>query len=360
MTTRFSIFIPVWNDRCWLPRAIESVLAQTYPEWELIIGDNASDEDLASVVAQYPDRRVIYHRWPVHTGIYENFNRTALLCRYEWVQLLSADDRLYPHCLERLAERIASVPEDGARLAMVLGAARRVDPAGGSADRRYYGTQPVKAVPPGLYDARAWLALMAAPGIPPWNMGAVAVARRVVQESGFFRPEVGVCSDNELAIRAAAYGQVAYIAEPLMEYTVRPGSDVGGRFFANLAGGDPRTPMAAAYEWGLAAHLARRPVTAAERAAVAAAIACSYIERAGQHRVQPGGRGRFAALCDVLRAVQHHPRVLLEPEWALRAVAAILAPRAAIIWAREWLRARRHPRPAAALPCASGNNGAAA
>lgn len=344
MDARFTVFIPVWNDCRWLPCAIESVLAQTYPAWELIIGDNASSEDLASIAARYGDSRIVYHRWPTHTGIYENFNRTALLGRYEWVQLLCADDRLYPHCLERLAEGIARASAGGEPPVMVLGAARHIDPDGRAADRPYYGTQPVKVVAAGIYDDAAWLALMASPGLPPWNMGAVAVARRVIQESGgFFRPEVGVCSDHELAIRAAAYGRVVYIDEPLMAYTVRSGSDVSGRFFANRLRGDPRTPMAAALEWGLAAHAARRMVAPHERAAVAAAIARSYIERAGQHRVQPGGRGRPAALRDLGRALLHAPRVLLEPEWALRAVAALLARRGAIIWAREWLRARRHP-----------------
>src|SRR5215471_5386343 len=101
---RISVFIPVWNEAAWLPRAIESVVQQTYPHWELIIGDNASDDDLAAVAARFPDDRIRYHRWTGHTSIFENFNRTMLLCRNEWVQLLCADDRILPHCLATLAE----------------------------------------------------------------------------------------------------------------------------------------------------------------------------------------------------------------------------------------------------------------
>ena len=88
-----SIFIPVWNDARWLPGAIESVLGQTYPHWELIIGDNASDDDLQAIVAGYSDARVRYHRWSTHTPAYENQNRTWTLCRYAWSQLLCADGR---------------------------------------------------------------------------------------------------------------------------------------------------------------------------------------------------------------------------------------------------------------------------
>jgi glycosyltransferase involved in cell wall biosynthesis len=58
MTARFSVFIPVWNDARWLPGAIESLLAQTHADWELIIGDNASTEDIEGIVAGYADDRI--------------------------------------------------------------------------------------------------------------------------------------------------------------------------------------------------------------------------------------------------------------------------------------------------------------
>src|SRR6476659_9334255 len=123
---RFSIFIPVWNGARWIPRAIRSLLEQTYPHWELVIGDNASDDDLCAIVKQFTDPRIRYHRWSEHTEIFENYNRTMQLCRFEWIQLLCCDDRLLPACLERLAGRIAAATQTN-RLAMVIGAARRVD-----------------------------------------------------------------------------------------------------------------------------------------------------------------------------------------------------------------------------------------
>lgn len=44
-----SVFIPVWNDTSWLPRAIQSVVQQSHADWELVIGDNASTEDVEAV-----------------------------------------------------------------------------------------------------------------------------------------------------------------------------------------------------------------------------------------------------------------------------------------------------------------------
>ena len=65
----------------------------------------------------------------------------------------------------------------------------------------------------------------------------MAVARDVVHESGgYFRPEVGLSSDVEMEFRAAAYGDVVYVDNPLLDFTVRPDSDGPGRLDQPIAG----------------------------------------------------------------------------------------------------------------------------
>ncbi len=348
----FSIFIPVWNDQCWLGGAIESVLAQSYPDWELVIGDNASDEDLRSVVEAYTDPRIRYYRWPTHTDLFANFNRTMQLCAGDWLQLLSADDRLQPLCLARMAEVIAAA-EQPRRLAAVITACRRVSPAGEPAALQYYGSQPVMEVAGGRYDAAGWLRLLAGPGLPPWNIGSVAISREVLAEmGGFFRAEVGLCADHDVTLRAAAYGDVYYIDEPLLNYTVRGDSDGHARFHQNRERGERATPMGAALLSGLAAHEARRTVTAVERRAVLAGVARLHLRRAGQHRILPGGRGRRGALADIGRAFQYSPETVLTPEQLLICLGAVFAPRGAIAWVSRNLAARRWQ--ARRAPCSTG------
>lgn len=337
---RFSVFIPVWNDTRWLPGAIESVVAQTYPNWELVIGDNASSEDIAGVVARYGDPRIRYHRWETHTDIFENFNRTALLCQNEWIQFLGADDRLRPQCLERMAEALANVAVER-RIAMVLTACRRVDPEGRSADRAWYGSKPRIPVTEGVYDAEEWLQVITSDGNPPWNVGSVAVARTVIEESGgYFRPDVGLSSDVEMEFRASAYGDVVYVAEPLLDFTVRSDSDGSKRLWVNRARGDSRTVLGAALLSGLSVHEHRRLVTTRERARVHAAVARSHLQRAAQHRVLPAGLGRRAALRDVWNALLRSPRTVLTPFNLAYSVAAIAAPRRALEIAQRRLSSR--------------------
>lgn len=342
VAARFSVFIPVWNDAEWLGGAIESVLRQSYPNWELVIGDNASDDDLAAIVRAYDDPRIYYHRWPAHTDLFANFNRTMGLCHGDWLQLLSADDRLRPPCLERMAAAGACAGDGSRRLAALITGCRRVEADGRPAERRYYGSQPVMRVHGGCYDAAGWLRLLSSPGLPPWNIGSVAIARDVLDEmGGFFRAEVGLCADHDVTLRAAAYGDVWYIDEPLLDYTVRGDSDGHARFLRNRERGEKATPMGAALLSALAVHEALRPVSATERREVLAGVARLHLRRAGQHRILPGGRGRRGALADVVRALQLSPRTALAPSQLAICLGAVFAPRLAIAFVSRGLAARR-------------------
>ena len=343
---RFSVFIPVWNDTVWLPGAIDSVLAQDYPHWELIVGDNASDADVGEVVARYDDPRIRYHRFTTHVPIDENFNRTALLATNEWVQLLCADDRIRPTCMSRLAESItrASTADNGDRRpALALTACRRVFPNGEPADRVWYGSKPKLPAETGIYTAERWFRLLMQDGQPPWNAGSMALARSVIEESGgFFRPEVGLSCDVEMVLRASAYGDVVYVDEPLLDFTVRSDADNAIRLWANRAKGGEHTPSGAAILAALRVHEHRRAVTPAERRAALAAVARSHLQRAAQHRVLTDGLGRRGAIRDVLRAARYSPRTLASPYHLGYATAAVLLPKPLLQTFQRWLAAR-HP-----------------
>jgi glycosyltransferase involved in cell wall biosynthesis len=343
MTTPISIFIPVYNDARWLPGAIDSVIAQGHSDWEIVVGDNASTEVIEPIVLAYGDQRIRYQRWDTHVPIDENFNRTAFLTRHPWVQLLGADDRLRPGCLERIAAAIETWDSASGPLAMVLTACRRVDEEGRSADHIWYGTRRRLEVAPGVYDAAGWFQVHLGDGHPPWNVGSVAVSRSVMTESGgFFRPEVGLSCDVELSLRAAAYGSVIYIDEPLLDFTVRPDADSSIRLWINRSRNDPRTPIEVALLAGLNVHRHRRDVSETETRQVRKVIARSHLQRAAQHRVLDGGLGRRGAASDLLAALRWSPRAVLSPYQIAYGLAAVLAPRAVLDFAKRRLSSR-HP-----------------
>lgn len=345
---RFSIFIPVWNGARWLEGAIDSVLAQTSGDWELVVGDNASTDATREIATRYADPRIRYQRWDEFADISENFNRTMLLGKGEWLQLLGVDDRLAPRCLERMADRIAAAAAAGRRLAMVVTTCRRVGPEGQPADREYYGHGRIATFRDGIYTGAEWLTAVTAPAAFPWNSGSVAISRTVIEQLGsLFRPETGVCADIELYIRAAAYGDVGYIDEPLLDFMVHGASDGVGRVRRNLERDAPFGPLGIAMAAGLAIHEVRRSVSPAERNAVRAAIARELLGRALLHRYHPGGRGRRGAIKDIARAARWSLRTAVEPRQIAKAGAAVLAPGPLLAWARGSLEnERRRPRPA--------------
>ena len=339
---RFSVYIPVWNGAQWLPGAIESLLAQTYGDWELVIGDNASTDDAAAVVGAYRDPRIRYHSWSTFAEISENYNRTLLLCQGEWVQVLGADDRLHPTCLERMSERIDLAQREDVPLVMVVTACRRVDPEGLSAEREWYRHGRIATFRDGFLRGPEWLTAVAAPGSMPWNTGSIAMLRERLNEiGGLYRPEIGVCADLELALRLTAYGDVAYVDEALLDFTVHGASDGLGRIRRNLENHDPFGPMGIALVEGLRVHEMRRDVVRAERHAVFGAVARELLGRAILHRHHPGGRGRIAAAADFLRAVRWSPRTVLEPKQLGKSAAALLAPRRLILRTLAGLESHR-------------------
>ena len=195
----------------------------------------------------------------------------------------------------------------------------------------------------GIYTAERWFRLLMQDGQPPWNAGSMALARSVIEESGgFFRPEVGLSCDVEMVLRASAYGDVVYVDEPLLDFTVRSDADNAIRLWANRAKGGEHTPSGAAILAALRVHEHRRAITPAERRAALAAVARSHLQRAAQHRVLTDGLGRRGAIRDVLRAARYSPRTLASPYHLGYATAAVLLPKPLLQTFQRWLDAR-HP-----------------
>ncbi len=342
MAVRFSVYIPVWNDAIWLGGAIESVLAQTHKDWELVIGDNASVDDIGTVIAFYDDPRIRYHRWPSHTDIYENNNRTGTLCRHEWIQVLGADDRLRPRCLERMAERIELGAGPGRRLAMVVTAVQPVFADGRAANGAFFGLDGPILLGDGVYDGEAWLRHATLPGHVPWSVMSTTISREVAAEAGAtYRLEHGVAADLELALRMGAFGDVAYVAEPLCHVTVRSDSDAHQRGAISCWHGESHTSIGSSLLSALRVHEARRSVTKAERRAVFVAVARTHLRRAAQHRSLSAGRGWWPATLDVARAFRCSPSLFASPRDVIYAMMFLMAPAGLLRLARKRMMIRR-------------------
>lgn len=99
---KFSIAIPAFKAK-YLYEAISSCLAQTYKDFEIIVVDDASPEDLRSVVLKFDDSRLKYFRNEVNCGavnVVDNWNICLGHCAGDYVICMGDDDRLTPDCLQ--------------------------------------------------------------------------------------------------------------------------------------------------------------------------------------------------------------------------------------------------------------------
>jgi glycosyltransferase involved in cell wall biosynthesis len=110
MTTvpRVSIGLPVYNGANFIRDAIASVLQQTYPDFELIIRDNASTDQTEAICRDFArvDRRIRYIRGEINIGAGPNFNAIVPEARGEFFKWIAHDDVLLPTFLERCVEAL--------------------------------------------------------------------------------------------------------------------------------------------------------------------------------------------------------------------------------------------------------------
>jgi glycosyltransferase involved in cell wall biosynthesis len=103
---RVSIALPVYNGEKYVGEAIESVLAQTFKDFELIVSDNASTDRTEQICREYvdKDRRIRYYRNKKNLGGAKNFNRAFELSSGEYFKWLAADCTIEPEFLERCVD----------------------------------------------------------------------------------------------------------------------------------------------------------------------------------------------------------------------------------------------------------------
>src|SRR4030067_1139719 len=107
-----SIIMPVYNGEQYLRQAIDSVLAQTCPHWELVVVDDGSTDSTSAIVHSFSDERIRY-TYEQNRGQTTALNRGLELARGEYVTTLDADDWLNADSLQARVDCLAAHEESG-------------------------------------------------------------------------------------------------------------------------------------------------------------------------------------------------------------------------------------------------------
>jgi len=112
-TPRLSIGLPVYNGENYLAAALDSLLTQSFSDFELIVCDNASTDRTTEICRVFgaSDERIRYYRNEINLGAAGNYNRTLELARGEYFKWASHDDVCRPQFLEKCITVLDTKPD---------------------------------------------------------------------------------------------------------------------------------------------------------------------------------------------------------------------------------------------------------
>jgi glycosyltransferase involved in cell wall biosynthesis len=214
---QISVIMPVYNEERFLAEAIESVLAQTYRDFELIILDDGSQDRTREIAESYAllDSRIRVESNP-NMGIAAELNRGIALSANEWIALMQGDDVLMPNRLERNVAFLDEHPE----LAVAGGWSKHIDSEGRIIAR---GESPLvthEAVQQ-LYEANEVIA---------FNSCTALLRKSAVLAVGGYRAQFRVNEDVDMWCRLLEAGyKILVQPEYLVKYRIHSGSVSIGR-----------------------------------------------------------------------------------------------------------------------------------
>ena len=207
-TPRISVLLTSYNRADFIAESIESVLAQTMTDFELIICDDHSRDGTVDIVNDYArrDSRIRASINERNLGQFENRRHVASLARGRYLKYHDSDDVMYPHCLKTMVEPLEAEP----RAACALSGASY-----------WPGVQCPALLTPQLAFEREYL------GSGLFNLGPAGAMFRTeaFRELGGF-PVSGVASDYLFWIKACAQVNVLLVSADLFYYRVHEGQEM--------------------------------------------------------------------------------------------------------------------------------------
>ncbi len=211
---KVSVCIPVYNTQNYIQGTIESILNQTFKDFELIISDNNSTDKTVEKIKEFKDDRIKIIQNKINVGMVKNWNILLENSRGEYIQFVCADDILEKDCLERKVE----VLNKNKDMSLVFSSTKIIDKNGkcllvrklGNKDKIFNGQKFGKK----SFRCRNIYG-------EPSN---VMFKRNISKEIGIFNEKLSYTPDWEYWIRLSKKGKVGYINQALSNFRIIPTS----------------------------------------------------------------------------------------------------------------------------------------
>ncbi|HLY89110.1 MAG TPA: glycosyltransferase [Acetobacteraceae bacterium] len=194
-----TVLIPAYNAAATIARAINSVLAQTFSDYEIIVVDDGSQDTTSEIVAAYRDERIRLFRLPQNRGESGAMNEGIAAARGELVAFLDADDEWLPTKLAKQVTVLRNSPD-----AVIVTCGCRFIDGQGNVFREF------GILPPGIKPTDVWRSLLSATFIAkPCVVARLSALRSV----GPFDTKLAIAADQDMWIRLAIIGAVEFVQE---------------------------------------------------------------------------------------------------------------------------------------------------
>lgn len=203
----FSVIIPLYNKAPYVRKTVESVLGQTFDDYELIIIDNGSNDGSSEIMASFTDPRIRIVRLEENVGVSNARNKGVELSTAPYITFLDADDWWEPTFLEEMRGLIERHQDAGIYATgyyIVKNSKKRLAPIG---------------VDEGFIEGEInYCAVYAKTLCMPLTSISVAIPRAVFDESGGFKPLLKLGEDFDLWIRIVLRHKAVFLNKPLSNY----------------------------------------------------------------------------------------------------------------------------------------------
>lgn len=202
--TIVSVVIPAYNREQCIKKAIQSVLSQTYPSFEIIIVDDGSTDNTSRLVATFveEDQRIRHLQHDLHRGAQAARNSGIRAARGEWIAFLDSDDQWLPHSIEK---RLKVAQNEGVKIVHSECYIIRED-----GNMKHYG------LPPMAGDIYRDVLTRPGPAFP-----ALLIAKGALENIGYLDEQIIAYQEWDTTIRLAKHYSFSFVNEPTFIYDCR-------------------------------------------------------------------------------------------------------------------------------------------
>ncbi|MCC5897901.1 MAG: glycosyltransferase family 2 protein [Phormidium sp. BM_Day4_Bin.17] len=215
---KVSVCIPTYNRHGLLPFAVDSVLKQSFHDWQLVVCDDGSQDETPSLMSAYEaqDARVRYLRHPQNIGKSNNMRSGFDAAEGDYFIKFDDDDRLTPDFLTQMVAVLDAHPQVDFVSCdhWLINDLNQPDPDATEQNCRYWGRESLKT---GVIENLLEVVFIR----QSLQVGCTLFRKAALDDVGFMRPDLQNCEDNDLLVRLALAGKVGYyLDERLMDYRV--------------------------------------------------------------------------------------------------------------------------------------------